>query len=101
VKWLMIMIILKCKYIPIYMHDTTKAWIAQLVKQLSYEMYDRGSIPRRRWDSVLPTTSGSAVGTNEPPIQWVSADVYPGVNWTLREAQHSPPLPHTPSWRDA
>jgi len=40
----------------------------------------RGSIPGRGWDSfLLATASGSALGTIQPPIQWVPGALPQGV----------------------
>jgi hypothetical protein len=54
-----------------------------------------------------------AMGSTQPPIQWVPGALCPGVQWQVLDAEHSLPsakdengqaiipLPHTSSWRDA
>jgi hypothetical protein len=40
-------------------------------------------------------------GSHPASIQWVLGALSLGVKWPRHEADHSPPLPHTPSWDDA
>jgi hypothetical protein len=72
-----------------------------------YRLDGRCSIPGR--DKIfLFTASRPALGSTQPPIQWVTEALSPG-----READHSlpsiaevkngdvPPFPHTSSWNSA
>jgi hypothetical protein len=72
----------------------------------------RGSIPGMAILFLITTASRPALGTTQPPIQWVSGALSPGVKQLKREAYHSPsssaqvkkripPLPHTSSWHSA
>jgi hypothetical protein len=40
---------------------------------------------------LIAIASRLAVGSTQPPIQWVSGVFPPGVKWPGREADHSPP----------
>jgi hypothetical protein len=64
--------------------------------------------------AIISDSPTPALGSTQPPIQWLSGALSPGVKRTGREADHSPPttvevkkcgsiypLPHTPSWRSA
>jgi hypothetical protein len=61
---------------------------------------------------LYSSASRAALGSTQPPIQWVPGVISPRVGRTGREADHSPsaeiknggaisPLPHSPSWRGA
>jgi hypothetical protein len=60
---------------------------------------------------IFSKSSRLALGSTQPPIQWVPGTLSPGVKRQGREADQSPPtsaevkkiypLPHTPSWRSA
>jgi hypothetical protein len=66
-------------------------------------------------DFFFSTSCRPALGSTEPPIQWVPGALSPGVKWPGHEADNSPPttaeiketwvcihpLPHMPSWRIA
>jgi hypothetical protein len=57
-------------------------------------MDDRDSIHGRGNDGILflvATTSRSALGSNQPPIQGVPGVLAPGLKWPGREADHPPP----------
>jgi hypothetical protein len=40
---------------------------------------------------LYPTVARPAVGSTQPPIQWVLRDLFPGVKWLGCETVHSPP----------
>jgi hypothetical protein len=40
---------------------------------------------------IFSTSSRPAQGPTQPPIQWVPGALSPEVNWSGREANHSPP----------
>jgi hypothetical protein len=40
---------------------------------------------------LFTTASRTALGSTEPPIQWVLGDLSLGVKWLGRAADHSPP----------
>jgi hypothetical protein len=74
----------------------------------------RSSSPGRVKNFLFSTSSRTALGPAEPPIQRVPETLSPGVKWPGREADHSPPTsaevkkmwvytstPPTPSWRSA
>jgi hypothetical protein len=79
-----------------------------------YGLEDRGgrsSSPGRVKNFLFSTSSRSALGSTQPPIQWVSGALSPGVKRPGREAKHLPPasagvmkmwiytsIPHTLSW---
>jgi hypothetical protein len=66
--------------------------ISQSVQCLGYCLDDQDSVPGRGRDFFLfATTSRSALGTTQPPIQWVTRFLSPGVKRPVREADHSPP----------
>jgi hypothetical protein len=51
-----------------------------------------GSSPGRGWEFFFFTTvSKPALGTTQPPIQWVTRALSMGVKWLRREADHSLP----------
>jgi hypothetical protein len=63
---------------------------------------------------IFSTSSRPALGSTQPPIQWVPGALTAGVKLPGREADHSPPavpgsrrrgpvhpLPYTPSWHSA
>jgi hypothetical protein len=64
---------------------------------------------------LFTTASRTALGTIQPPIQWVPEVLSPEVKWPGREADHTPPSsanvtelvelylhsPNTPSWLGA
>jgi hypothetical protein len=82
-----------------------------------YGLDDRGgrsSSPGRVKNWLFSTSSRSALGPTQPPIQRIPGAISPGVKRPGREAEHSlhvvsrsrkrgsiHPLPHTPSWRSA
>jgi hypothetical protein len=73
----------------------------------------RSSSPGTVKNFLFSTSSRPALGSTEPPIQWVLGASSPGVNRPGPEADHSQlvprsrrygsihPLPHTPSWHSA
>jgi hypothetical protein len=75
----------------------------------------RSSCPGRVKNFLFCTLSRPALGSTQPPIQWVPGALSREVKRPGREADHSPPtsaerlrkcgsihtLPHTPSWRSA
>jgi hypothetical protein len=59
---------------------------------LGYGVDDRGFDSRRGLViSTFTTVSRTALGTTQPPIQWVSGALSLGVKLPGREADHSPP----------
>jgi hypothetical protein len=46
--------------------------------------------PRYGLEFLLSTTSGPALGPNQPPLQWVSRALLPAIMRPGREANHSP-----------
>jgi hypothetical protein len=52
---------------------------------------DRSSSPGRVNNFKFPTASRLALGSTQPPIQWVPGPLSPGVKQQGREADHSPP----------
>jgi hypothetical protein len=59
---------------------------------LGYGLDDRGSIPSRCWEFFSKTTtSRTALGPTQPPIQWVPGVLSLGVKRPGREADHSLP----------
>jgi len=40
---------------------------------------------------LCTTTSRSALGPTQPPVQWVLRALLPGVKWPGHEADHTPP----------
>jgi hypothetical protein len=84
---------------------------------IGYGLDDRGS--RVRFPAgarnFFTTASRTALGTTQPPIQWVPGALSLGVKRPGREADHSPPSnaevkecvelylhsPNTPSWLSA
>jgi hypothetical protein len=74
----------------------------------------RVSVPGRGTIFLSTIMCGPALGSVQPPIEWVRGGVSPGLKRQGREADHSPPcsaevkngsvipsLPHTSSWRGA
>jgi hypothetical protein len=74
----------------------------------------RSSSPGVVKNFLFSTSSRPALGSTQPPIQWVSGPLSPGAKRQGREADHSPPssaevkkigsihpLPLTASWRSA
>jgi hypothetical protein len=60
----------------------------------AYGLDDRGvrsSSPDRVNNFLFSTSSRPALGSNQPPIQWVPGVLSPGVKRPEREADHSPP----------
>jgi hypothetical protein len=56
-----------------------------------YGLDSRGSIPGKGKIIILfSTASRPALGTNQPPIQWVPGGFSPGVKWQNREPYPSP-----------
>jgi hypothetical protein len=51
----------------------------------------RSSSPGRVKNFLFSTSSRPALGSNQPPIQWVPGALSPGVKRQVREADHSPP----------
>jgi hypothetical protein len=47
----------------------------------------------------LPQNLEAGPGAHRPPIQWVPVTLSLDLRRHGREADLSPPLPHTPSWR--
>jgi hypothetical protein len=48
-----------------------------------------------RWELgifLFTTASRTAPGSTQPPIQWIQGALTPGVKWSEREADHSPPF---------
>jgi hypothetical protein len=83
---------------------------------LGYGLDDRGFESRQGMGIFLFTTASRlALGPTQPPIQWVSGALSPGVKRSRCEIDHSPPSssevkecvelylhsPNTPSWRGA
>jgi hypothetical protein len=55
-------------------------------------MDDRSSIPGRGRDFFLfATASGPTLGLTQPPIQWVTVALSPGLKGSGSEADHSSP----------
>jgi hypothetical protein len=52
----------------------------------------RSSSPGMVKNFLFSTSSRPALGPTQPPIQWVSGVLYPGVKRPGREADHSPPV---------
>jgi hypothetical protein len=50
-----------------------------------------GSSPGRVKNFLFSTSSRPALGSTQPPIQWVTWALSPGVNRPWREVDHSPP----------
>jgi hypothetical protein len=50
-----------------------------------------GSSPGRVKNFLFPTSSTPALGSTQPPIQWVPGVLSPGVKLPGREFGHSPP----------
>jgi hypothetical protein len=62
-------------------------WIGQ-----SVELWARpGFESQQRQDFLFYAVSRSALGSNQPPTQWVRGAILPGVKRPRREANHSPP----------
>jgi hypothetical protein len=74
----------------------------------------RSSSPGRVKNFLFSTSSRPALGSTQPPIQWVQGVLSQGVKWPGCEADHHlqllprsrkcesiHPFPHTPSWRSA
>jgi hypothetical protein len=51
----------------------------------------RGSIPGRNKIFLFCTASRPALGSTQPPMQWVQEGLSLGVKWARHEADHSPP----------
>jgi hypothetical protein len=51
----------------------------------------RSSSPRRVKNFLICASSRPALGSTQPPIQWIPGDLSPGVKRLGREADHSPP----------
>jgi hypothetical protein len=51
----------------------------------------RSSSPGRVKNFLFSTSSRPALGSTQPPIQWVPGALFPGVKRPGREADHSPP----------
>jgi hypothetical protein len=51
----------------------------------------RSSIPGKVKKFLFSTSSISALGSTQPPIEWVPGGSFPGVKRPGREADHSPP----------
>jgi hypothetical protein len=58
----------------------------------SFQQYNPSSIPSKDKSHLIFTTSSSpALGPTQPPMQWVSWALFPGVKRPGREADHSSP----------
>jgi hypothetical protein len=59
----------------------------------SYWLDDEESQFESRWgqDFHFSMSSRPALGSTQPPIQWVPGSLSPGVKWPGREADHSLP----------
>jgi hypothetical protein len=81
---------------------------------VGYGLDGRGSISGRGEIFLLSTSSRPALGLIQPPIQWVSAALFPGVKRPGCEPAYSPPssaevknggavrpLLHSSSWSSA
>jgi hypothetical protein len=58
-----------------------------------YGLEDRGSEFETRWGKNFhfSTSSRPALGPTQPPIQWISEALSPGIKRPGREDDHSPP----------
>jgi hypothetical protein len=64
---------------------------AQLAQCLDYGMKDWDSIPVRAVGDFFSTASRPALGSAQPPVQWVTGALFLGVKRLGREADYSPP----------
>jgi hypothetical protein len=55
------------------------------------DLRGRSSIPGRVKTFLFPKSSRPALGSTQPPIQWVPCTLSPVVKWPGREVDHSPP----------
>jgi hypothetical protein len=59
---------------------------------INYKLDDRGSIPGRgSCENFFSPVSRPALGSIQPPIQWVPVALTPGVKLPGRKTNHSPP----------
>jgi hypothetical protein len=61
---------------------------------LGHGLDDRGSrvrFPAGAGNFLFTTAFRTALGPNQPPIQWVPGALSLGIKWPGREADHSPP----------
>jgi hypothetical protein len=63
-------------------HHVTKGWTVE----------SRSSSPGRVKNFLFSSSSSPALGTTQPPIQWVHGSSFPWVKRPGREADHSPPI---------
>jgi hypothetical protein len=95
--------------IPFYSHvpsahhrDSGRGWIIPVASLSNFRSRDcdwlRAGLPRGRSLSpgrvkniLFPTSPRPALGSTQPPIQWVTGSLSPGVKRPGREADHSPP----------
>jgi hypothetical protein len=78
--------------IYLFIYSFIKTNSSGSISRLDYGLNDRGSISGRVWEFFrFSTVSRSALGSTQPPVQWVSRVPSLGVKVTGREATNSPP----------
>jgi hypothetical protein len=77
-----------------HLSSPVKSRIAQSVQRLGYGLDDRGSrvrFPAGAGIFLFTTASRTALGSTQPPTQWVPGALSLGVKRPGRETNHSPP----------
>jgi hypothetical protein len=97
------------------LNPTVKSWDSVVSIATDYGLVDRGvGVLFPVGSGILSTSSRPALGSTQPPMEWVTEALSPKVKRPGHEANHLPPasaevrncrcihpLPLTPSWRSA
>jgi hypothetical protein len=96
------------------MYTLDESWISSVVIVTGYGLDGWSLIPGRGKIFLFSIASNPALGSTQPPIQWVLEALSPGVKLLGHEDDYSPPAsaevkndgaivlpPIVPSWRNA
>jgi hypothetical protein len=74
-----------------FLHYNIRSWDTVVDIATGYGLEDRGVGVRVRVGSrIFSASSNQALGSTQPPIQWVLGTISPGVKRKGSEADHSP-----------